>query len=137
MSQIIILDTHIWFWFINQQFDKFPTHWREIIETSEQVGVSTISCYEIALAQQRGRLELPCAAANQWFQEALEPSGITLFPVTVEISCRAVNLSPGLVIGPMDMLIAAHAMSLGVTLVTNNIREFSRIPKLSLENWAE
>jgi tRNA(fMet)-specific endonuclease VapC len=45
--------------------------------------------------------------------------------------------SKGLVIGPMDMLIAAHAMSLGVTLVTNNIREFSRIPKLSLENWAE
>ena len=35
------------------------------------------------------------------------------------------------------MLIAAHAMSLGVTLVTNNIREFSRIPNLLLENWAE
>jgi tRNA(fMet)-specific endonuclease VapC len=45
--------------------------------------------------------------------------------------------SKGLVIGPMDMLIAAHAMSLDITLVTNNIREFSRIPKLSLENWAE
>jgi hypothetical protein len=33
------------------------------------------------------------------------------------------------------MLIASHALSLGVTLVTNNIREFSRIPTLSLENW--
>jgi PIN domain nuclease of toxin-antitoxin system len=50
MSQIIILDTHIWFWFINQEFQRFPTHWREIIETSEEVGVSAISCYEIALA---------------------------------------------------------------------------------------
>ena len=85
MSQIIVLDTHIWFWFISQQFDKFPNHWREIIETSEEVGVSAISCYEIALAQQRGRLQLPCTA-NQWFQEALEPSGIILFPLTAEIA---------------------------------------------------
>ena len=45
--------------------------------------------------------------------------------------------SKGLVIGEMDMLIAAHAMSLGVTLVTNNVREFSRIPNLLLENWVE
>ncbi|WP_343122265.1 PIN domain-containing protein [Synechocystis sp. PCC 6803] len=45
--------------------------------------------------------------------------------------------SRGLVIGAMDMLIAAHALSLGVTLVTNNLREFSRINNLFLENWAE
>jgi PIN domain nuclease of toxin-antitoxin system len=108
MSQIIILDTHIWFWFINQEFQRFPTHWREIIETSEEVGVSAISCYEIALAQQRGRLQLPCTA-NQWFQEALEPSGITLFPVTVEISCRAVNLSP-IHKDPFDRLIIATTL---------------------------
>ena len=40
-------------------------------------------------------------------------------------------------IGPMDMLIAAHALALDATLVTNNLREFSRIPGLKLENWAE
>ncbi|WP_228058308.1 MULTISPECIES: hypothetical protein [unclassified Nostoc] len=37
----------------------------------------------------------------------------------------------------MDMLIASHALSLGVTLVTNNVREFSRISTLLLENWVE
>ncbi|MBN3991410.1 MAG: hypothetical protein HWQ36_12910, partial [Nostoc sp. NMS2] len=42
-----------------------------------------------------------------------------------------------LIIGAMDMLIASHALSLGVTLVTNNVREFSRIPTLLLENWVE
>jgi tRNA(fMet)-specific endonuclease VapC len=36
-----------------------------------------------------------------------------------------------------DMLIAAHALSLGVTLVTNNVREFSRVRGLRLENWAK
>ncbi|MGB3493711.1 MAG: PIN domain-containing protein, partial [Elainellaceae cyanobacterium] len=45
--------------------------------------------------------------------------------------------SRGLVIGAMDMLIAAHAVSLGITLVSNNMREFSRIAGLVLENWAE
>jgi tRNA(fMet)-specific endonuclease VapC len=40
-------------------------------------------------------------------------------------------------IGAMDMLIAAHAVSMGVVLVTNNAREFSRAPKLIVENWAE
>jgi len=43
----------------------------------------------------------------------------------------------GIVIGAMDMLIAAHALSLGVTLISNNVREFSRIANLSLENWVE
>lgn len=41
----------------------------------------------------------------------------------------------GMVIGAMDMLIASQAISLEVTLVTNNVNEFSRIPNLVLENW--
>ena len=39
-------------------------------------------------------------------------------------------------IGPLDTLIAAHAVSLGVPLVTYNLREFSRMPGLKVENWA-
>jgi tRNA(fMet)-specific endonuclease VapC len=39
-------------------------------------------------------------------------------------------------IGGYDMLIAAHALSLGLTLVTNNVREFSRVEGLRLDNWA-
>ena len=41
----------------------------------------------------------------------------------------------GLVIGPHDMLIAAHAVSRNLTLVTNNTREFERIEALQVENW--
>jgi tRNA(fMet)-specific endonuclease VapC len=43
----------------------------------------------------------------------------------------------GLSIGPMDTLIAAQALSIDGTLVTNNLKEFSRVPKLKLENWFE
>ena len=38
-------------------------------------------------------------------------------------------------IGPLDTQIAAHARSLGLTLVTNNTREFKRISKLIIEDW--
>jgi tRNA(fMet)-specific endonuclease VapC len=41
----------------------------------------------------------------------------------------------GTPIGAMDMLIAAHALSLRLTFVTNNTREFTRVQGLSVENW--
>lgn len=41
----------------------------------------------------------------------------------------------GLKIGPLDTLIAAHACSLGAVLVTDNVREFARVPDLACENW--
>ena len=50
---------------------------------------------------------------------------------------RAYLQSRGTPIGPLDMLIAAHARAEGMTLVTNNMREFERVPELDLENWAE
>ena len=42
----------------------------------------------------------------------------------------------GKLIGPMDLMIAAHAQSLGVVLVINNTKNFSRVSDLSVENWA-
>lgn len=43
----------------------------------------------------------------------------------------------GTPIGNNDLWIAAHALALGVTLVSNNTREFERVPKLKLQNWVE
>ena len=43
--------------------------------------------------------------------------------------------SKGYIIGNMDMLIAAHALSTNSVLITNSTREFERIPDLKLENW--
>ena len=43
----------------------------------------------------------------------------------------------GKMIGALDMLIAAHAKSEGLTLVTNNIKEFERVEGLTLENWVD
>ena len=50
---------------------------------------------------------------------------------------RAYLQKQGAPIGPLDMLIAGHARSKGLILVTNNVREFARVPELKWENWAE
>ena len=43
----------------------------------------------------------------------------------------------GTPIGPLDMMIAGHARSLGYIVVTNNVKEFKRVRDLKIENWAE
>jgi len=48
---------------------------------------------------------------------------------------RAVLRKKGTPIGPLDMLIAAHAQAKGLILVTDNIREFERVEGLEIENW--
>ncbi len=49
---------------------------------------------------------------------------------------RAQLAASGRLIGQYDLLIAGHALSLGATLVTNNVDEFSRVDGLQVENWA-
>jgi tRNA(fMet)-specific endonuclease VapC len=50
---------------------------------------------------------------------------------------RADLKSRGVMIGANDLLIAAHARSLGITLITNNTREFRRVRDLAIENWTK
>ena len=49
---------------------------------------------------------------------------------------RADMTKRGTLIGADDLLIAAHAKAMGLTLVTNNMREFERVDGLKVENWA-
>jgi PIN domain nuclease of toxin-antitoxin system len=60
MPQIVVLDTHIWYWWINQEYHRFPKQWNDIIEAADKVAVSPVSCFEIALLHQRQKLSLPC-----------------------------------------------------------------------------
>ena len=68
-------------------------------------------------------------------------SGIQVLPFEGEAAreygaIRAGLKNKGIPIGANDLLIAAHAKSAGLTLVTNNTREFERVEGLKLENWA-
>ena len=62
--------------------------------------------------------------------------------LTLEVSRIYGGLQPtletqGEIIGNNDLWIAAHALSLGLILITNNVREFRRVPGLEIENWAQ
>jgi PIN domain nuclease of toxin-antitoxin system len=127
MSEVIVLDTHLWVWFINQDLAQFPAAWKDEIETAAQVGVSAISCFEIALAEQRNRLRLPCPAID-WIEDALQPSGITLLPLTAQISCQAVGLSP-IHKDPFARLIIATALVYAAQLASVDT-VFPRYPEL-------
>lgn len=65
---------------------------------------------------------------------------VTVVPLGEEASViygrlRADLERRGQPIGAYDMLIAAHALALGATLVTDNVREFERVEELAVENW--
>jgi tRNA(fMet)-specific endonuclease VapC len=77
-------------------------------------------------------------------QEALDKFWIPLeildfeYAATIEYGkIRADLEKKGTPIGSLDMLIASHAKSLNLTLVTNNEKEFERIPDLKIENWTK
>jgi PIN domain nuclease of toxin-antitoxin system len=108
MSEVILLDTHILLWWIDRNFDAFPASWRDRIESATQVGISPISCYEIALAHQKGRIQL-AYPVRDWLQNALHLGGIDLFPLTDTVATRAVELTP-IHKDPFDRLIIATAL---------------------------
>ncbi len=70
-----------------------PERMRETLETSanEPVGVSAISCWEVAKLVERGRLELSMELSG-WLGLALEPSGITVLPLTPLIAIASTRL---------------------------------------------
>lgn len=101
------------------------------------IGVSAITYCELQL----GVANSSKPDANQLaLTEFLGPLDVLDFPsaaATVFGDIRAHLQRAGTPIGIYDLLIAAHALQQGLTLVTNNTKEFQRVPHLKIENWIE
>jgi tRNA(fMet)-specific endonuclease VapC len=99
------------------------------------IGLSTITVAELMHgAEKSNQLEQNMRALEQF----LLPFEVVDFDQSASRqygALRAYLEKNGNVIGSMDMLIGAHALSLGVVLVTNNTKEFKRIPNLKIEDW--
>jgi tRNA(fMet)-specific endonuclease VapC len=99
------------------------------------IGISTMTLAELEYgAEKSSQPKRNCEALEQ-FIEALEIAPFDRQATLQYGQIRAHLEKKGQRIGGMDLLIAAHARSLGVTLVTNNEREFKRVPGLRIENW--
>ena len=125
---MIVLDSHIWFWWINLEHQRIPSFILTEIETAPRVGVSPVSCFELALAHHRGRLEFSLPV-REWFSLALAGSDVALLSLTPEISARAVEL-PEIHRDPFDRIIIATTLEMDARLASVD-GHFARYPDLA------
>jgi tRNA(fMet)-specific endonuclease VapC len=102
-----------------------------------QIGISTITVSELSYGASKSNLP---KQNFKRLEEFLAPFEIISYSQSQSVSkyygaIRSRLESQGNVIGPLDLLIAAHALSENLILITNNEKEFKRIKSLKVENW--
>lgn len=132
---IYLLDTNICVAIIR----KRPAH---VLKRLQQqvpgsVGVSTITVAELAVGAAKSVQPEQNAVALDQFLLPLDVYEFDYRAAQTYGQIRAELERQGIPIGSMDLLIAAHAISRGLVVVTHNTRHFERIPGLQLEDWLE
>lgn len=129
---IRLLDTNICIYIINKRPPQVAAHFEGLVYGD--VAVSSITGAELAF----GVAKSGSARNQDALEKFLAPLEVLPFDAAAMYAygtLRAQLQARGLPIGALDMLIAAHALALGATLVTNNLAEFARVPGLACENW--
>lgn len=130
---MILLDTNICIYIINQKPAAVLERFKEF--GTGEIGISSIVAAELAFGVQKTGSMRNKEALNLF----LAPLSIVPFDagcVWAYGTLRAQLERLGQPIGALDTMIAAQALALDLPLVTNNQKEFSRVPGLRLENWA-
>ena len=115
---VIILDTHIWVWRV-QGDPRLTQNYQQILKAHEPtgLGISAISCWEVAKLVQYGRLVLPCTITD-WFRQALAYPGITIVELTPDVAIESCQLPGPFHSDPADQIIVATARVKGCPLIT-------------------
>lgn len=131
---LYMLDTNICSYILKNHPASVKAHFDEV--GSDALAISAVVLAELfygAARHQKGiaiRREIDDFSSRlsviPWDETAADHYG----------AIRAALEKNGTPIGAMDMMIAAHARSLGATLVSNNTRHFEKVPGLSIANWA-
>jgi tRNA(fMet)-specific endonuclease VapC len=131
---MILLDTNICIHIINQRpphvLEKFRRH------RLGEIGISSVVAAELAFGVAKSGSERN-RRALEIFLAPLELLAFDERCVWAYGNLRADLERTGQGIGALDTMIAAHALALDALLVTNNLREFSRVSGLRLANWAD
>jgi PIN domain nuclease of toxin-antitoxin system len=119
---VIVVDTHIWVWWANQTRALRRRH-RDIIDEHAPtgLGVSVVSCWEVAKLVEKGRLKLS-KPVSVWIDVALGLPYVVLLPLTPEIAIESSQLPPPIHADPADQLIVATARVLQAPLLTADKR---------------
>lgn len=131
---MILLDTNTCIYIINNRPPEVLERFRSY--KAGEIGISSIAASELAYGVSKSG-SIKNRKALDMFLAPLQVLPFDVQCLWFYADLRASLEKKGLTIGPMDTLIAAQALSIDGTLVTNNLKEFSRVPKLKLENWFE
>ena len=117
---MIVLDTHIWIWWVHGS-DRLTQTQLDVIEANEDgvIGVSAISLWEIAKLVENGRLELP-VSLEKWFAQALNYPGVQIIELTPEIATESTRLPGEFHRDPADQIIVATARVMKCKLITSD-----------------
>ncbi len=118
---MIVLDTHIWLWWISNPEKLSKAASREIAKAVTENGIiiSSISTWEIAMLVEKGRLELSIAVRD-WIRKTEALPCIQFIPIDNTISLRSVFLPGEFHSDPADRIITATAMTMGLPLVSKD-----------------
>ncbi|MFB2921439.1 MULTISPECIES: type II toxin-antitoxin system VapC family toxin [Aerosakkonema] len=115
---MIVLDTHIWVWWIHGDARLTEDYLGWINEyEADGLGISIISCWEVAKLVEYNRLRLPCSI-EEWFEQALAYPGICLVDLTWRIALESTQLPGSFHRDPADQIIVATARSYDCSLLT-------------------
>lgn len=123
---LILLDTHAWLWWVGDP-ELLSQNARRGIEEAEQIGVSVISCWELAMLTQKKRLNLD-RDVLEWVRQALAKPRVKLLELGPEIAVTAAGLE-AFHSDPADRMIVATALIYRVPIVTKDalIRSYDRV----------
>lgn len=115
---MIVLDTHVWVWWVHADAHLAANHHKMLdARIDDGLGVSIISCWEIAKLVEYGRLKLPHDVSH-WLGNALETQGIKLLELSPAIVVESTQLPQPFHKDPADQMIVATARVYNCPLVT-------------------
>ena len=128
-----MLDTNICIYIIKRNPDSVLRRLSSL--QVGDIGISAITLAELEYGAAKSAQPKKNREALEEFVSPLEVAPFDRNATEAYGTVRAALEKKGRPIGAMDLLIAAHALSLGARLVTNNEREFRQVPGLRVENW--
>ena len=128
-----MLDTNICIYVLKNHSDKLRRKFKAI----KDICISSVTYGELCFGIENGNNNLK---EERWRQLEVFTQRLLIDSLDENAgkhygSIRAQLKKEGVPIGNNDLLIAAHARSINAVLVTNNVREFNRVPNLVVENW--
>jgi PIN domain nuclease of toxin-antitoxin system len=113
-----VLDTHAWLWWVSDP-SRLSRAAHRRIRAATQIGISAISCLEVATAVTKGRITLDREVLN-WLEQALSLPNVELLPLTPLIAVKATQLGNDFPGDPADRVIAATSIVEAAPLVTKD-----------------